>query len=158
MDHSSSRPRSLQLIDCLASHAYGHDPNITITQSFTALLTDMALADCWPYQNITSITYPTPSTYMDPLFLFLLPFVLFLVYTIVVVLYRLSFHPLARFPGPKLAAATSLYEFYWNVVKDGTATHKRKEWHEKYGQHSMNTCLATGVLTSRRPGYTNKPK
>jgi len=49
------------------------------------------------------------------------------------VIYRLYFHPLAQFPGPKLAAVTSWHEFYWNAVKDGQATHKRKEWHEKYG-------------------------
>ncbi|KAF8455962.1 cytochrome P450 [Terfezia claveryi] len=56
-----------------------------------------------------------------------------LLYPICLVIYRLYFHPLARFPGPKLAAATSWHEFYWNFVKDGQATHKRKEWHEKYG-------------------------
>ena len=93
---------------------------------------------------------------MYPLFWFLLSLVLFLVYAIVVVLYRLFFHPLAKFPGPKLAAASSLYEFYLNAVKDGTATHKRKEWHEKYGERFMkNTCLAASALTSRRLSYTN---
>ncbi|EXJ78793.1 hypothetical protein A1O1_09195 [Capronia coronata CBS 617.96] len=50
-----------------------------------------------------------------------------------VVIYRLLFHPLASFPGPKLAAATLWYEFYYDVVKRGQYTFKIKELHEKYG-------------------------
>ena len=88
---------------------------------------------------------------MNPLFWFLLLWTLFVVYTIAVVIYRLFFHPLATFPGPKLAAASSLYEFYWNAIKDGRATHKRKEWHEKYGEHYMkNTYLFGFMCTNNR--------
>ncbi|TVY90608.1 Cyrochrome P450 monooxygenase, partial [Lachnellula willkommii] len=51
----------------------------------------------------------------------------------VVVVRRLYFSPLSKFPGPKLAAATILYEAYYDVIKYGQYTFKIKELHKKYG-------------------------
>ena len=49
------------------------------------------------------------------------------------VLYRFFLHPLAKFPGPKLAIATYWYEFYYDVIKGAKYTWKLSELHEKYG-------------------------
>ncbi|CAD6444943.1 696affef-5bae-4969-8a8e-53327ef140c5 [Sclerotinia trifoliorum] len=47
--------------------------------------------------------------------------------------YRLYFSPIARFPGPKLAALTLWYEFYFNVIRDGQWIWEIKRMHEEYG-------------------------
>ncbi|KAL4880368.1 cytochrome P450 [Aspergillus karnatakaensis] len=49
------------------------------------------------------------------------------------VVYRLLLHPLRGVPGPKLAAATSWYEFYEDVVLDGHYLKSYPRLHEKYG-------------------------
>lgn len=49
------------------------------------------------------------------------------------VVYRLFAHPLASFPGPKIAAATFLYEFYYDVIKGGMYIWEIERMHEQYG-------------------------
>lgn len=47
--------------------------------------------------------------------------------------YRLYFHPLAKFPGPKIAGMTLWYEWYYDAALRGQYIFKIKEMHEKYG-------------------------
>ncbi|KAH7056932.1 putative P450 monooxygenase [Macrophomina phaseolina] len=57
------------------------------------------------------------------------------VYAVSLVVYRLFFHPLRRFPGPKLAAATYLVEIYYNMFhgEGGQFVWEYRKWHERYG-------------------------
>ncbi|KAI1405185.1 putative cytochrome P450 [Hypoxylon fuscum] len=52
-----------------------------------------------------------------------------------VVLYRLTFHPLARIPGPVLAGATGLYEAYHDCIKEGGGRYwvEIEKMHQQYG-------------------------
>ena len=48
-----------------------------------------------------------------------------------IAIYRLFFDPLAKFPGPKLAALTRYYEAYYDVVQNGQYTYKIDQLHRE---------------------------
>jgi len=54
-------------------------------------------------------------------------------YLVVLALYRLHLHPLARFPGPRLAAVTSWYEGYYEIVQNGQYSRHISKLHDHYG-------------------------
>ena len=47
---------------------------------------------------------------------------------------RLYFHPLSKFPGPRIAALTRWYEFYHDVLRDGNYVKYYPELHKKLGK------------------------
>ena len=58
-----------------------------------------------------------------------------LLYGTALVVWRLYLSPLAKFPGPKLAAVTQWYETYFEIWKDGGGQFlfEYRKWHEQYG-------------------------
>lgn len=75
-------------------------------------------------------------TFSEWHFLEKIPPVLFLgiaVYYIYLVFYRWYLHPLSQFPGPRIATATFLYEFYWDYFRHGGYVYEIERMHKKYG-------------------------
>ncbi|KAI0458276.1 putative cytochrome P450 [Xylaria acuta] len=58
---------------------------------------------------------------------------IWIAYIVGLILYRLYFSPLSKFPGPKLAAITKWYEFYYDVILRGQFTFQIQKMHRKYG-------------------------
>lgn len=57
------------------------------------------------------------------------------IYNIIIIFRRIYFHPLSRFPGPRIAAGTRWYEFYYDffVGEGGQYFRKIEELHKQYG-------------------------
>jgi hypothetical protein len=55
-------------------------------------------------------------------------------YQVLKAIYRITLHPLARFPGRRLAAMTYKYEFYFDGVKDGSYIYEIANMHEEFGE------------------------
>ncbi|PWY92800.1 cytochrome P450 [Aspergillus heteromorphus CBS 117.55] len=54
-----------------------------------------------------------------------------LLYGCILAIYRLFFHPLAKYPGPRLAALTDWYATFY--AWRGDLHKKNRQWHDKYG-------------------------
>lgn len=85
-------------------------------------------------------------------------------YLLGLAVYRLYFSPIARFPGPKLAALSFWYEFYYDVVCGGRYWVKIIELHDRYGKFS--SCFSQQRerereqltwITSQRPHHPDQP-
>ena len=48
-------------------------------------------------------------------------------------IYRLTIHPLAKFPGPKLAAVTNMYGAYYDLTHGRSYVKQLPALHDQYG-------------------------
>ena len=58
---------------------------------------------------------------------------LLLIYFVALWAFRLYWSPLAAFPGPRLAALSNWYEFYYDVILQGKFTFHIQDLHKQYG-------------------------
>lgn len=59
-------------------------------------------------------------------------FLVFVIYIGLKSLYRLTLHPLAKFPGPKRAAVSNIYAASWDVPSRTSFVKEFTKWHDKY--------------------------
>ncbi|KAF7864391.1 hypothetical protein EAF04_006525 [Stromatinia cepivora] len=106
----------------------------TITSSSSSSISPLTPYNPNPNQYI-SIPYPQIMKLLDLLINRWIECLvtMFLVYQVGLLVYRLWICPLARFPGPRLAAGSLWYEFYYDVWLEGQYTFKIRELHEVYG-------------------------
>lgn len=70
-----------------------------------------------------------------------------ILYTSILVVYRLCFSPIASFPGPFLAKVTHWYEFYHNWIRTGMYYEVIEEMHKKYGKIlQQSPCVSARIL------------
>lgn len=94
-----------------------------------------------------------------------IPLQLLVLWRVGLVVYRLFFHPLAKYPGPKLYAASNI-PFQWKSNISGTLTLESKTLYDKYGpivrvapDHlSVDGSIAWPQIFQHRPGKTEWPK
>lgn len=65
----------------------------------------------------------------------------FVLYNVGWCIYQLYFSPLAKFPGPKIAAVTRMYEAYHDFYRWGQYTFVIEEMHKKYGTYELSPSL-----------------
>lgn len=56
-----------------------------------------------------------------------------ILYSVGLAFHRLFLSPLAAFPGPKIAALTGFYEFYYDFFKGGKYIFEIEKMHKAYG-------------------------
>ena len=71
--------------------------------------------------------------------------------------YRLFLSPLAKFPGPKLAALTRKYESYYEAVQNYEYLWKIKKLHRQYGECSKLPIQEEYLCTNNSGDRTHHP-
>jgi hypothetical protein len=59
---------------------------------------------------------------------------LYVVYSIGIAVYRLTLHPLARFPGPFWCRISFLQQCYYEAILKGEFIYEIPKYHERYGK------------------------
>ncbi|KAL2830807.1 cytochrome P450 [Aspergillus cavernicola] len=77
----------------------------------------------------------------------------FIAYWVGLMFYRLVLHPLRNVPGPKVAAATSWYEFYQDVILDG---HYLKEYPRLHAQYGPIVRMSRNRVHINDPAFYHK--
>ena len=89
-------------------------------------------------------SFPIKTSVLNSYVILLLP--LAVLYVVTLLVYRLYYASVAKFPGPRLAAITFFYEFYYDVWLEGRYTWKIQELHKQYGLLHLLTIKLGRIL------------
>lgn len=67
------------------------------------------------------------------------------IYIFLLAAVRLVFHPLRKIPGPKLAALTGWWEFYFDVIDNGTLVKNLPQLHQKYSKSTCSVSFCSSI-------------
>ena len=83
----------------------------------------------------TTFAQYAPDTFKGRILLFVeLYTIWYIVYWTAQILYRLTFHPLAKYPGPFLCRIGYFYQMYYEAILNGKMLERLPMLHEKYGK------------------------
>lgn len=69
-------------------------------------------------------------------------------------IYRLTLHPLAQFPGPRLAAITNLYGAFYDLSETRSYIKEMPALHEKHGEYPYTSASLLSLLNLFRAHRT----
>jgi hypothetical protein len=85
----------------------------------------------------------------------------YITWLLYLVIYRLYFSPIAKFPGPKIAALTHWYECYYDVFTPGGGMYmwEIQKLHQKYGRviSARRLLVAARLTTTKRSRRAYQP-
>lgn len=68
-------------------------------------------------------------------------------------IYRVYFHPLSGYPGPKLAAvSSSWFEWFWNYYHNGHMIFEIERLHQKNGEKDLLSYIPRKIRLGLLPG------
>nr|XP_001395428.2 hypothetical protein ANI_1_1686104 [Aspergillus niger CBS 513.88] len=83
--------------------------------------------------------------------------IVLIVYLCLRTIYRLALHPLRGIPGPKLAASTSLYEFYYDAIKGGKYIWEVERMHRQYAAAALISDVLAQYMYGTSTHYLDDP-
>ena len=94
------------------------------------------------FKVLTSHTFMSAAMNLDRLSFVVSAVVALVAYYIIVAIYRLTFHPLAKIPGPKLAAVSLLYQTYYSTRNGRSIFYAQIALlHKQYGKWILDSSM-----------------
>ncbi|KAG9230877.1 cytochrome P450 [Amylocarpus encephaloides] len=97
--------------------------------------------------TLEKVTQNTPESFKGRLQVLLMAYSMcYIAYWTGQIIYRLTFHPLARYPGPFLCRIGYFYQMYFEAILNGKMLERLPALHEKYGKPLSNVHIKDPIV------------